>query len=103
MSHIAENETITQLSILIHCRTHSACAQNQEIVGRQSESSTKNAHTSSANPNRGRKNPSTSSANQSGVLRYPSRQPITIEYYVTRKVAARMEVPSRLWARIGSL
>ena len=56
------------------------------------------------------KNPSTSSANQNLVLRHPSRQPIRIEhyvtrvvYYVTRDLPARVEDPSRLSARVGSL
>ena len=55
-------------------------------------------------------NPSTSSANQNLVLRHPSRQPIRIEhyvtrvvYYVTRELSARVEEPSRLSARVGSL
>ena len=61
------------------------------------------SHTSSANQNRARKNPSTSSANQNRVLRQPSCQPIGIEYYVTRELSARIEVPSRLSARVGSL
>ena len=49
------------------------------------------------------KNPSTSSAYQNRVLRHPSRQAIRIEYYVTRELSARVEVPSRLSARLGSL
>ena len=44
-----------------------------------------------------------SAANQIRVLRNPSRQPIRIEYYVTRKLSARVEVSSRLLARVGSL
>ena len=49
------------------------------------------------------KKPSTSSANQNRVLRHPTRQPIRIENYVTRELSARVEHPSRLWARVGSL
>ena len=49
------------------------------------------------------KNPSTSSANQNRVFRHPSRQPIRIEFYVTRELSAQVEVPSRLSVRIGSL
>ena len=41
--------------------------------------------------------------NQIRVLRHSSRQPIRIEYYVTRELSARVENPSRLSARIGSL
>ena len=40
--------------------------------------------------------PKTSSANQNGAIRYSSLQPIRIEYYVTRQLSARVEVPSRL-------
>ena len=69
---------------------------------------------SAANQNRARKtpilrqpirieSPSTSSPNQNRILRNPSRQPIRIEYYVTRELSARLEVPSRLSARVGSL
>ena len=72
---------------------------------------------SAANKNRARKTlilrqpiriehekyPSTSSANQSRVLRQPSRQPIRIEYYVTRELSATVEDPSRLSVRLGSL
>ena len=50
-----------------------------------------------------RKNPSIFSANQNRVLRNPSRQPIKIEHYVTRELSARVEDPSRLSARFGSL
>ena len=32
-----------------------------------------------------------------------NRQPIRIEYYVTREISARVEVPSRLSTRLGSL
>ena len=42
-------------------------------------------------------------ANQVRVFLHPSRQPIRIEYYVTRELSARVEVPSRLSARVGSL
>ena len=58
---------------------------------------------SAANQNRARKNPATSSANQNRLLRHPSRQPIRIEYYATRELSARVEVPSRLSARVGLL
>ena len=44
-----------------------------------------------------------SAANQIRVLRNTSRQQIRIEYYVTRELSARVEVPSRLSARVGSL
>ena len=44
-----------------------------------------------------------SAPNQTRVLRHPSRQPIRIEYYVTRGLSTRLEVPSRLSARFGSL
>ena len=102
-SHSAENESVSSFPIFIHCRTHSARAQNRKIVGSQSESTTKSPHTSSANHTRARKNPATSSANQNRVLRQPSRQPIRLEYYATRELSARVEVPSRLSARVGSL
>ena len=42
-------------------------------------------------------------AKQIRVLRNPSRHPIRIESYVTRELSARVEVPSRLSARVGSL
>ena len=42
-------------------------------------------------------------ANQIRVLRHPSRQPIRIEYYVTRELSATVEAPSRLSARLGWL
>ena len=58
---------------------------------------------SSANQNRARKSPSTSSAKQMRVLRHPSRQPIRIEYYVTRELSARVEVLSGLSVRLGLL
>ena len=83
-SYSAENESITQLPTLIHCRTQSVCAQSQRIVRNQSESSTKNPHPSSAHQNRARKKPFNfvsqsessfrspeSSANQNRVLRHP--------------------------------
>ena len=44
-----------------------------------------------------------SAANQNRVLRHPSRQPIRIEHYVNRELSARVEVPSRLSAPVGSL
>ena len=49
------------------------------------------------------KNLPTSSTNQNQVLCHPSRQPIKIEYYVTQELSARVEVPSWLSARVGSL
>ena len=74
-----------RLHILILCRLVSATNQNR-------------APESSANHNR-----EPSSANQNRVLRQPSRQPIRIEYYVTRELSARLEDPSRLLAWAGSL
>ena len=44
-----------------------------------------------------------SAASQIRVLRNTSRQQIRIEYYVKRELSARVEVPSRLSARVGSL
>ena len=44
-----------------------------------------------------------STANQLRVLRHPSRQPIRIEYYVTRELSARVEDLTRLSAQVGSL
>ena len=44
-----------------------------------------------------------SSAYHNRVSRHPSRQPIRIECYVSRELSARVEVPSRLSARLGSL
>ena len=41
-----------------------------------------------------------SAANQTRVSRNPSRQPIRIEYYVTRELSATIEDPSRLSARL---
>ena len=83
-SHSAENDSFNPFPIFIHCRTHSARAQNRKIVRSQSESSTKNPHTSSTNQNRARKIPfnsvsqsessntsTESSANQNRVLRHP--------------------------------
>ena len=102
-SHNAQNESFSPFPIFIQCRTHSTRAQNRRSVGSQSKSSTKNPHTSSANQNRARNNHSTSSANQNRVLRHPSRQPIRIEYYVTRELSARLEDPFRLSASLGSL
>ena len=46
---------------------------------------------------------SLSAGNQIRVLRDPIRQPIIIEYYVTRELSACVEVPSRFSARVGSL
>ena len=43
-------------------------------------------------------NTSQSAANQIRVSRHPSRQPIRIEYYVTRELSAMVEGPSRLSA-----
>ena len=40
--------------------------------------------------------PKTSSANQNRAKRDSSFQPIRIEYFVTRQLSARVEVPSRL-------
>ena len=75
--------TLSRLHNLIHCR-----------LGNQSESSITS-------------HPRLSAANQNRVLRHPSRQPIRIEYYVTRVVIrqllARPEVPFRLSARVGLL
>ena len=64
---------------------------------------------SAANQNRARKTPilrqpinraknpfKLSAANQNRALRHPRRQPIRIEYYVTRELPARVEDPSRL-------
>ena len=44
-----------------------------------------------------------SAANQLRVLRHPSRQPIRIDYYVTREFSAKVGIPSRFPARVGSL
>ena len=44
-----------------------------------------------------------SAANQIRVLGNTSRQPIRIEYYVTRELSATVEDPSRLSVRLGSL
>ena len=44
-----------------------------------------------------------SAVNQIRVLRNPSRQPIRIEYYVTRELSVTVEEPSRLSARVSSL
>ena len=60
--------------ILILCRTLSASAQNRWIVGSESESSTKNPHTSSAKKIEHEKT-------------LQLRQPIRIENYVTRVVS----------------
>ena len=59
--------TLSRLHILIHCR-----------LGSQSESSITS-------------HPRLSAANQNRVLRHPSRQPIRIEYYVTRVVLTSPE------------
>ena len=40
-----------------------------------------------------------SAANQIRLIRHPSRQPIKIKYYLTRKPSAKVEDPSRLSAR----
>ena len=37
-----------------------------------------------------------------GTQSISSRQPIRIEYYVTRELSAQVEIPSRLSARLGS-
>ena len=71
--------TLSRLHTLIHCR-----------LGNQSKSS----NTS---------HPRLSAANQKQVLRNPSRQPIRIKHYVTQELSARVEVPSRLSTRFGSL
>ena len=42
-------------------------------------------------------------ANQIRVLRHPSRQPVMIQYYVTRKLSARVEDASLLSALLGSI
>ena len=72
--------TMSRLHTLIHCR-----------LGNQSESSITS-------------HPRLSAANQNRVLRHPSRQPIRIEYYVTRVVITSPE-SSRLGRRslLGSL
>ena len=44
-----------------------------------------------------------SAANQNRVLRHQSRQPVRMEYYVTRELSATIEDPSRLSARVGLL
>ena len=44
-----------------------------------------------------------SAANQIRVLHHPNRQPIRIEYYVTRELSAWVEDPSRLSARVDSV
>ena len=44
-----------------------------------------------------------SAANQIRVLRQPSRQPIRIEYYVTRELPGGFENPPRLPAPLGAL
>ena len=44
-----------------------------------------------------------SAANQIRLLRNTSRQPIRIEYYVTRELSATGEDPSRLSDRLRSL
>ena len=105
------SRTIPYLNTL--SRTHPACAENRKNVSSQSESSTKkpfnfvsqseSCFTSpelSANQNRVLHH---SAANQIRVLRNTSRQPIRIRYYVTRELSARVEVPSRLSDRVGSL
>ena len=66
--------TLSRLYTLIHCR-----------LGNQSESSITS-------------HPRLSAANQNRVLRHPSRQPIRIEYYVTRVVITSPE-SSRLGRR----
>ena len=68
-------------------------------LGNQSNSSITSPE-SSANQNRVLRH---SAANQNQLLRLPSRQPIRNEYYVTRELSDRVEVPSRLSARVGSL
>ena len=44
-----------------------------------------------------------SAASKIRVLRHLSGQPIRIEYYVTRELSARVEVPSRFSAPVGAL
>ena len=44
-----------------------------------------------------------SSANQSRALHHPGRQPIRVELYVTPENSRRLDDPSRLSARVGSL
>ena len=68
--------TLSRLHILIHCQ-----------LGSQSESSITS-------------HPRLSATNQNRVLRHPSRQPIRIEYYVTRVVITSPE-SSRL--AVGTL
>ena len=87
--------TWTRLHILIHCRLVSALGKNR---------------VSSANQNRTWKKPINfvsqsessitspdSSANQNRVLRHPIRQPIRIEYYVTRVVIKSPESSRLGW------
>ena len=124
---------IHELPILIHCptipylntlswtipylntlsRTHPACAENRRIVGSQWKSSTKNpfnfvsqSESSITSPELSAKKNRVlhhSAASQVQVLRNTSRQPIRIEYYVTRELSVWVEVPSRLSAPVGSL
>ena len=68
-SRSAEIESITQLPILIHCRTHSVCAHNRRIVGSQSESSTKKPSDFVSQSEPSITSPE-SSANQNRVLRH---------------------------------
>ena len=62
--------------ILIYCRTHSSRAQNRKAVGGQSESSTRNPKL---------------------------RQPIRIEYYVTRKHPRALGYGWRPFSALGSI
>ena len=84
------NRTKTHLNTL--SRTHPDCAQKP--VGSQSESITKKPW----------------SANRNRVIRHPSRQPIIIEfyltrtkYYFTRELSTRVEDTSRLLSARYSL
>ena len=113
----ASPNLIHALPILIHWLGFRFSAPNLNTLNRHDSSRQpiriEHPRLSAANQNQVLRHPSRqpiriehprlSAANQNRVLRHPSGQPIRIEHYVTRDVSARVEVPFRLSARVGSL
>ena len=104
LSYYIDSASGSRLHILIHWTNTTRLGNYPRTLGNESASSITSPE-SSAN-----EHPRLSAANQNQVLRNPSRQSIRIEHYVirvkyyfTRELWARVEDPSRLSARVGSL